>query len=241
MSRKKVSSPRRKKPARNKNLFIIGGVVVVAVIAVIVLVSLNARPTVYSGDFVKVEKKEWPMADGKALGPADASVVVREFSDFQCPYCRQFHESIQDRLVEEYVTTGKVRFEYHHFIVIDGNVGGSESRNAAQASECAADQGMFWDYMDTLFANQKGEGVGSFTDPRLRAFAEYLGLDMQKFNSCLNSARAASNVTADEAQGRARGVRGTPSVFINDQIVQNPMDYATIKAAIDAALASAGK
>lgn len=238
MSRKKISTPKRRKPARSKGLYIIGGVVLLAVVVVVALIAADSRP-VDAGSYVTVEKQEWPMADGKALGAADAPVVVREFSDFQCPYCRQFHANIQDRLVEEYVTSGKVRFEYQHYIVIDGNVGGTESRNAAQASECAAEQGAFWDYKNMLFANQRGEGTGAFTDPRLKAFAEALGLDSQKFNSCLNSSRAANNVTADEARGRALGVRGTPALYVNDQPVQNPLDYASVKAAIDAALASA--
>jgi len=65
---------------------------------------------------------------------------------------------VERQLIEQYVATGQVRLEYHHFIVVDGNVGGNESRHAAEASECANEQGRFWDYHAMLFANQEGEG-----------------------------------------------------------------------------------
>jgi protein-disulfide isomerase len=100
---------------------------------------------------------------------------------------------------------------------------------------------MFWDYHEILFANQLGEGVGSFSDVRLKAFAETLGLDTEKFNTCFTSKRYAENVTKDEAQAIGLKIRGTPSLFVNDQAVSNPLDYNTVKAAIDAALAGASK
>ena len=240
MSRKRTSKLQRRSPARRQGLFIILGVAALAVIAVIVLISQNAQPAVVGG-FNTVEKQDWPQPDGKTLGPADAPVVVREFSDFQCPFCRQFSSSVEKQIIDQYLSTGKVRFEYRHFIVIDGNVGGSESRHAAQASECASEQGAFWDYHEMLFANQQGEGQGAFSDARLKAFAEALELDTAAFNSCLNSARAAKAVSDDERLARTYNLRGTPSLFVNDQLVQNPMDLDAVKAAIDAALASASK
>jgi protein-disulfide isomerase len=225
---------------QKRGLFIIGGVVLLAVVAVAVLIFSNNTP-VAEGSYVTVEPKEWPQADGKALGPADAPVVVREFSDFQCPYCRQFHQSIQDTIVDEYVSTGQVRFEYRHFIVIDGNVGGNESRQAAEASECAAEQGKFWDYHKMLFANQQGEGVGSYTDARLKQFAAAIGLDTDEFNSCYNSNRNANNITNDELMARQLQVSGTPALFVNNKKVANPLDPAQVKAAIDEALNSANQ
>jgi len=239
MSTRKRIAKQKKKTAKKKNgLVIIGVVVLLAVVAVIGLVTANKRPPVV-GEFNTIEPQEWPQADGKALGPADAPVVVREYSDFQCPFCRQFSAGVQDQIINDYVETGKIRFEYHHFIVIDGNVGGTESRMAAQASECASEQGRFWDYHEMLFANQQGEGTGAFSDDRLKAFAAALDLETGKFNACLNSNRAASGVTADEAQAKARQVNATPALFINDQKVENPLDYTTVKAAIDEALGSA--
>jgi len=236
MSRKRELRQKNRKPARNRGMFLVAGAVALAVVAVSLLIFANTTPL--AGEFTTGQAQDWPMEDGKALGAADAPVIVREFSDFQCPYCRQFHNNIQDQLIADYVASGKVRFEYHHFIVIDGNVGGNESRRSAQASECAADQGRFWDYQNMLFANQIGEGVGSFSDVRLKAFAEALRLDTQKFSSCFDSRQFAGEVSKDEALARSLKVTGTPALFVNDQRIENPLDYASVKAVIDAAIAS---
>lgn len=112
-----------------------------------------------------------------------------------------------------------MRFEYHHFIVVDSIVGGSESRRAAEASECANEQGQFWPYHDILFANWQGEGVGAFRDVRLKAFADRLGLDTAQFNACFDSGRYAQAVRDDTALGASQGVTGTPAIFVNGQRV----------------------
>lgn len=239
-TRRRAVRQKKKSTARKNGLVIIGAVVLLAVVVVVGLVLANRRPPVV-GEFTTVEPRQWPQPDGKALGPADAPVVLREFSDFQCPYCQQFWETTQNQIIKDYVETGKVRFEYHHFIVIDGNVGGNESRMAAQASECASDQGKFWDYHEILFANQQGEGTGAFTDARLKAFAGALGLDTGKFDSCLNSSGAKGKVVTDEAQARSLKISGTPALFVNDKKIENPLDYAAVKAAIDEALNSTGQ
>lgn len=225
---------------RNRMLLIIGGVVVVAIIAVIILVLQNPRTQV-AGEFTTVPTKTWPEPNGVSMGPASAKVVVQEFADFQCPYCRQFHDSIFQQLIDKYVTTGKVRFEYHHFIVIDANVGGKESRRAAEASECASEQGQFWNYFNMLFANQQTEGSGTFSDTRLKAFAASLGLDTAKFNSCFNSGKYANAVTQDELQANSLKLGGTPSLLVNGTLVQNPLNWDAVQAAIDAALKQAGQ
>lgn len=235
--RKAYQQQRRREENRRRNLMIIGGVVLVAVLAVILLVTQNDQP-VTAGSFVTVEPKEWPQADGKALGPADAPVVIRDFSDFQCPFCRQFATGVKDRIIEQFVSTGQVRFEYRHFIVIDGNVGGSESRRAAEASECAAEQNRFWDYHDMLFANQRGEGNGAYSDARLKAFAESLGLDTEQFNSCYDTRKYRRVVEDDEKLARSFRLTGTPSVLVNDQLVQNPLDFSMVTAAITSAIAT---
>jgi protein-disulfide isomerase len=220
---------------RRRIIWIAAGVALLSVIVVGALISLTPKPV---GEFVTVEPQEWPMADGKAMGAADAPVLVEEFADFQCPYCKQFHDTIQGRIVEDYVKTGQVRFVFRHFIVIDGNVGGNESRRAAEANDCANEQGRFWDYFNLLYANQGAEGAGTYADNRLKAFAGSLGLDQERFDQCFNSGRYAQQVRDDEAIGRGYRLRGTPSLIVNGQAVQNPMNYTQVQAAIDAALAA---
>lgn len=142
------------------------------------------------------------------------------------------------QVIDTYVATGKIRFEYKHYIVIDNNVGGSESRRAAEASECANEQGQFWNYTEMVFANQDGEGNGAFADRRLKAFAAELGLDTAQFNSCFDSGKYASAVQADEATARALGVSGTPTLFLNGQrVTVNVLDFNALSRLIDSQLA----
>ncbi len=220
---------------RKQLVWILGGVILLGVIVVGFLIASAPKPV---GEFVTEEPQTWPMADGKAMGPADSKVVVEEFADFQCPYCKSFHDTIQAQLIKDYVETGKIRFEFRHFIVIDGNVGGVESRHAAEASECAKDQGRFWDYFSMLYANQQGEGEGAYADNRLKAFAGAIGLDQAKFDSCFNSGKFKQAVREDEAAAQAYRLGGTPSLVVNGKPVKNPMNYTEVKAAIDAALAA---
>ena len=137
---------------------------------------------------------------------------------------------MERQLIDEYVATGKVRFEYHHYIVVDSIVGGNESQRAAEASECANEQGEFWNYHKMLFANWNGEGEGAFVDRRLKVFAETLGLDTQKFNQCFDSGRYAGEVRADTRLGQSLGVTGTPTVFVNGQKVETSQLFSVIDA-----------
>ena len=144
---------------------------------------------------------------------------------------------MEPQIIEQYVATQQVRFEYHHYIVIDGNTGGSESRHAAEASECANEQGEFWNFHKMLFANQGAEASGAFSDRRLQAFAQSLGLDTNKFNACFNAGRYAQNVRADEATARSLGATSTPTLLVNGTLVNNPLDFGEIQSLIQAAQA----
>src|SRR5262249_28120619 len=169
------------------------------------------------------------------LGPKTAKVLVQEFADFQCPVCDEYFRSVEPQLIKDYLTTGKIRYEFHHFIVIDQNVGGTESRHAAEASECANEQGRFWDFHNMLYTNQKSEGSGAFADNRLKAFAAALELDSQKFNDCFNSHRYSANVDADVALGTQMGVQGTPTIFVNGSALptSTALNYTALKQQLD--------
>ena len=143
---------------------------------------------------------------------------------------------MERQLIEEFVATGQVRFEYRHYLVVDCNVGGNESRRAAEASECAGEQGDFWNYHAIVFANWNGEGEGAFSDRRLKAFAAEIGLDTQAFNACFDAGRYANDVRADEALGRQLGVSRTPTLFINGQLVDNAVDMNEIRTRVQALL-----
>ena len=171
--------------------------------------------------------------DANLIGNKNAAVTIIEFSDFQCPFCERFHQTVEPTLLKQYVDTGKVAFVYKHSAFL-----GQESVWAAQAAECAADQGKFWQFHDLLFAKQNGENQGTFTKDKLIGFATDAGLDMTKFEPCLNNDETPARVQADTQEGQQAGVRGTPTFFINGQPLVGAQPLETFQAAIDKALAA---
>jgi protein-disulfide isomerase len=137
------------------------------------------------------------------------------------------------------VATGKVKFVYKYFPVLDGqNIG--ESHWAAYAAECANDQGKFWEFHDDLFNRWLGENVGMYEKDMLKRFARQMKLDTVKFNECLDSDKYAQVVQADVAEGTQLQVRGTPAFFLNGTQMQlRSLNYEEFAATIDQALTSA--
>jgi protein-disulfide isomerase len=129
------------------------------------------------------------------------------------------------------VDQGKVRFVFRHLAFL-----GQESIWAAEASECANEQGRFWDYYDKLFAEQTGENVGTFVRDNLKRFAADLGLDTQQFNQCLDSNKYLSKVQQEGADAQRLGIGSTPAILVNGQLINNGSDYQVLQAAIQAAL-----
>ena len=138
------------------------------------------------------------------------------------------------RIEEQFIAAGKVRYTYHHFAFL-----GPESIRAAEASECAREQGRFWDYADTLFANQRGENQGAFADQYLKSFGDGLGLATLAFNACLDTRRYRAAVEGETLDGQQHGVQSTPTIFING-VRQEPASFEDYIKAIEAALAGVG-
>lgn len=124
-----------------------------------------------------------------------------------------------------------MRFEYKHFAFL-----GNESTRAAEASECANEQGQFWPYHDTLFLNQRGENSGAFSDQNLKAFAAALGLDDQAYNDCLDSGSYREDIDADVSESEERAVRSTPTLFINGEKIEGAVPFGQLQSIIEAEL-----
>ncbi len=127
--------------------------------------------------------------------------------------------------------TGKVRFVFRHFAFI-----GRESVLAAEAAECANEQGRFWDYYDKIFAEQAGENVGAFAMENLIRFAQEIGLDSQAFRRCMENETYHAKVLQETQEGRNAGVRGTPTLFVNGEYVEGGGNYDILRAAVLKAL-----
>ncbi|HKZ55588.1 MAG TPA: thioredoxin domain-containing protein [Anaerolineales bacterium] len=217
----------RRRQRRTWILIIIG----VALIATALLILPSLTPL---GEIAIPQNSPRPMGQGTTMGDASAPVLIEEWADFQCPACRRYAENVEPELVRNYVATGKVRVVFHHFPFI-----GEESRQAALASMCAADQGRFWEYYDILFANQTGENVGAFTDRRLEGFAEAIGLSMDDFTSCFRGNRHMSQIDQERIAGVKLGISGTPAILINGREVTPGVvpSFEQLQQAIEAELA----
>jgi protein-disulfide isomerase len=235
MSKREELRRKRQQEQRRNQLVIIGLVGLAALVVAGILIWPNLQPV---GAIVTAVPHDYSQAVGKSIGPQDARVVIQEFADFQCPFCRVLATTVEGQIIAEILGPGQsVRYEYRHYIVVDGNVGGRESRRAAEASECANEQGRFWEYHGIVFANQQGEGKGAFRDARLKAFAETLGLDTARFNQCFDSGRYAQAVRDDEDLARSLGITSTPTMLVNGIRVENPLDLNEIRQLVEAELA----
>lgn len=139
-------------------------------------------------------------------GKKDAPITLVEYSDTECPFCKRFHPTMQ-RLIEEY--DGKVRWVYRHFPLRSLH---QKAAKEAEATECAGEQGKFWEYLDKLFeVTPSNDGLDT---AQLPVLAEQVGISRQKFEICLNSGTYAQHVSDDEKDATGAGARGTPYTVV---------------------------
>ncbi len=237
----KAQRTKRKQQQRVRTALIIGAVIIVIILIII-------TPTIYNnlkpvGSFTQITPVARPLENGKAMGNPNAKVKVLVFEDFQCPVCKEFTNTVEPQLdASTYITGGQVYYQFMQYPFIDRNSLTKESHQASNASMCANEQGKFWAYHDILFANQGSENGGAFSNKRLVAFAQSLGLDMTKFNLCFNANKFSAEIEAEYQQGSTLGVTGTPSVFVNGKEVSPGYapSWDQLKSAIDTALAGGG-
>lgn len=242
-SRAELRAQRLKKE-RQQRLMIILGIGAVVVLAAIAIIVINTVSSPSNSPVVEITLEDHPQPDRNSIGDPNAPVKIVEYSDFQCPFCKRFADETEHPIIDDYIRAGKVYFTYRtmgNFVSDNIQQGGTESRNSAMAAYCAADQGRFWDYKDSLFANWKGEDVGSYTQKRLITMAESIGLNVDDFSQCLKSDKYRDQVEQDEADGRAAGVTGTPAFLINGELLTGAQPYETFRQAIEAALQAAGQ
>jgi protein-disulfide isomerase len=160
-------------------------------------------------------------------GAADAPVTVVEFSDFECPFCKQTNPTLK-QLLERY--PGKVRLAYRDFPLDSIH---PQARRAAEAARCAHDQGKFWEYHDVLFTESPQLAIED-----LRRYAGQVGLDVTKFESCLAAGVHKAAVQRDLDEGNRLGITGTPAFFINGRSLTGAQPLEAFARLIEQELAS---
>ncbi len=162
--------------------------------------------------------------DDPSLGPLSAPVTIIVFSDYQCPFCARVEPTLK-QVMDTYKEEVRLVFRdfplgFHQYAQL-----------AAEASECADEQGKFWEYHDLLFAKQS-----EWSPVGINKFKEYaldLGLDASQFNACLESGKYADEVKKDLEEGQAAGVTGTPAFFVNGVLVSGAQPFSTFQQIIE--------
>jgi protein-disulfide isomerase len=253
MSKRQELREKKVRQQRNQRILIVVGIglITLAIAGVLILSNRPAKPA--DGPILSAPAVSRSQVDFNNMGDPNAPVKIVEFSDFQCPYCANFWKNTEPQLENDYVKTGKVYLTYRsmgNFVSnnITSQAGGTdnESELAAQAAYCAGDQKKFWEYHDTLFANQLGENEGYFVRSRLDSYAKSVGLDMNTFKNCMDSNKYQDMVNKDGLDGAKAGVTGTPSFVINGKLIQGALPFndptadTDFKREIEAALKAAG-
>jgi protein-disulfide isomerase len=169
-------------------------------------------------------------ADDASAGPATAPITIIEFSDFQCPFCQRVMPTLK-RVRETY--GDRVRIVWKDFPLTQIH---PQAFKAAEAGNCAREQGKFWEYHDRLFANQQ-----ALQPEFLKKYAADAGLDASKFNACLDTAKYSDHVQEQMGVGTGLGVGSTPSIFINGRLVAGAQPYETFVSIINEELDRAKK
>ena len=171
---------------------------------------------------------------GRITGDSAAKVIVLEISDFQCPYCKSFHDSTYPAVRANYVDNGKTRMAYVNLpLRMHQN-----AWPAAEAAMCASVQGKFWAMHDSLFDAQPRWGAIAQPDTMFSRFAQTMALDGASFNSCQRSHATRPLIASDAERANSIGISGTPAFIIGDSALSGAQPYPEFKRMIDANLAS---
>ncbi len=181
-------------------------------------------------DSVLTEKLE----NGRYEGNPKAPIWIVMVSDFQCPYCKQWHDDAYPMLIKDYVKTGKVRLAYVNFpLSMHQN-----AHAAATAAMCAGAQGKFWPMHDALFASQGKWETEKNPSTTFDSLAKSIGVDVASYHSCLSSPAIASLIAGDQDRAQRGGVNSTPSFWVGSKMIEGAVPAAEMRAAVDQALAA---
>jgi len=174
-----------------------------------------------------------PVSDQDHIrGDKNAEITLIEYSDYQCPFCSRFHPTLV-QLMNEY--KGKVRWVFRHFPLSSIH---PDAQKAAEAAECASEQGKFWEMTDKMFEKQ----AAGLSVAQLGPLAQEAGVkDIKKFNDCVSSGRMAARVASDLASGEAAGVTGTPGSIVlgpngEKELIPGALPYESVKQLVDSML-----
>jgi protein-disulfide isomerase len=172
---------------------------------------------------------------GRIAGDPAATVMVLEVSDFQCPYCKTFHDQTYPRVKAEYVDNGTARMAYVNLPLRSHQ----NAWPAAEAAMCASVQGKFWPMHDSLFLAQDRWAGITKPDTMFARFAGTLALDTKAYGACMTSHATRPLIASDAERSSNAGINGTPAFIIGDSLISGAYPFADFKRVLDANLAAA--
>lgn len=175
--------------------------------------------------------------DDPMIGDEDAAVTIVEFTDYQCPFCARHFTQTHGQIMSQYVDTGKVKLVVRDYPLSFH----PHAQKAAEATECADEQGKFWEMHDKLFETQDSWSNATDSVATFKQFATDLGLNAASFNTCLDSGAQAQEVAADLAAGSAAGISGTPGFWVigpdgQSKLISGAYPFSEFQTTIDSML-----
>ncbi|HJJ21896.1 MAG: DsbA family protein [Crenarchaeota archaeon] len=185
-------------------------IIAISIIIVIIASMYSSIDKTFDVDMTRTHGSISTAMGSPILGDPLAPITIVEFGDYQCHQCYNWFHNTKPMIMRDYIETGKANLVFVDFAFL-----GKDSAKAAQATYCANDQNMYWEYHDSLYTLQESKiDNGWASSERLKAFAFNLNLDMKLFDECLDSEKYSKRVQYNSQQARDNGVRGTPGFFI---------------------------
>lgn len=246
MAQAKKESAKAFRPSQQQVLYTLLLVATFLIGYLLATVQLLKNPTTGSVAAVQGQEQTAPQAPIAAPKPEDvlpkltephlpikgdqnAKVTIVEFSDFECPFCANFYKDTLSQIQTEYIDKGLVKLDYRHYPLSFH----PQARPLGIATECANEQGMFWEMHDKVFDENVAGSLASATGETYKEWAAEIGLDASAFNACYDEGRGGDVVDADFALGNEVGVSGTPTFYINGRQLVGAQPFASFKAIID--------
>ncbi|MEP6990121.1 MAG: thioredoxin domain-containing protein [bacterium] len=173
---------------------------------------------------------------GRIRGAASAPIWLVEISDFQCPYCKRWHDESFAALDKEYVQAGKVRLAYLNFPIPSLH---ANARAASETAMCASVQGKFWVLHESLFNTQAKWAAQANPMPTFDSLATVAGVDAARWRSCMATHATIALIDADQQRSKANGVQSTPTFYVGDERLEGAYPVDSFRVAIDRQLAKA--
>ncbi|HWB42586.1 MAG TPA: thioredoxin domain-containing protein [Gemmatimonadales bacterium] len=202
----------------------------VALVGAGALLYLISRPQVSSIPAnVTIQPSDTAGFRGYIKGSASAPVEITEYADYQCPFCQTFATLQMPTIEERLIKTGRLRWRYRDFPLQQHPF----ARLAAHSAACADEQGKYWEQHDRIYEGQGDWAAARDAGDHFRDYARAIGLDLGKYDECMDSGRYAGRIQASLEEGTRAGVASTPTLLVGNRLYQGRIDSDAIRRLVD--------